>query len=512
MTRRLLLSHLTVALLVLLCLEVPLGIFYSRAEQQHATRAAGDEAESLAAFAAVSLEGRRTAALRSRVAHCAERVGGDVFVFGPEGRLMASSRPLTPTEAREMAGRREVRSALRGRAAVDLREGTAGGGVRVPAAAAPVPLGPDRFGAVRVVLPADMVHRRIHGVWLTLAVVGLVALVAVAGVAFWLARWTSRPVLELERATARLAEGDLSVRATLATSTGPPEVRRLAVTFNETAARLEHLLASQRAFAGEASHQLKTPLAALRLRLDNLEPDVADHARGGLAAAMTETERLARMVEGLLAMARLDEKAVMRVPVDLDRVALDRVQTWAPVFEERGCRLALGVEHAGQALAVPGAVEQILDNLLSNALRVSPSGSVVLLDRRLPRPARRSPRDHRAPWAELHVVDEGPGMPPEHRERAFDRFWRAPGSTEGGSGLGLPLVQRLAVASGGHVVLEEAARGGIDAVVRLPSIPSRGGPGHPSARAESRAESLLPWPARRTVHTPRRPAPSVRRP
>ncbi|MFD3717478.1 sensor histidine kinase [Streptomyces sp. NPDC058674] len=499
MTRRLLLGYLTVALLVLLCLEVPLGIVYGRAEQQRATRAAEDEAESLAAYAAVSLEGGRTGALADRVEHCAERIGGEVAVFDASGRPAASSRPLTPAQARDLAGSREVRSALRGRAAIDVRTAAVGGGARVLAAAAPVPFGSSRYGAVRVTLPTDAVHQRVHGVWLTLAAAGLVALTAVAGVAYWLARWTSRPVLELERATARLAEGDLSVRATLATSTGPPEVRRLAVTFNETAARLEHLLASQRAFAGEASHQLKTPLAALRLRLDNLEPDVAVHARGGLAAAMTETDRLARMVEGLLAMARLDEKAVTRVPVDLDRIAAERVQTWSPVYEARGCRLALGVEQSGQAFAVPGAVEQILDNLLSNALRVSGPGSVVLLDRRRPQPPRRGHREHRSSYVELHVIDEGPGMTAEQRERAFDRFWRAPGSTEGGSGLGLALVQRLAAAGGGHVVLETAARGGIDAVVRLPAVPSPGGPGP----VPGRGDALRQWPTRRTVPLPR---------
>ncbi|MFD9451798.1 ATP-binding protein [Streptomyces sp. NPDC059985] len=499
MTRRLLLGYLTVALLVLLCLEVPLGIVYGRAEQQRATRAAEDEAESLAAYAAVSLESGRTSALEDRVAHCAERIGGEVVVFDASGGPVASSRPLTADQVRDLAGTREVRSALRGRAAIDVRTALVGGGARVLAAAAPVPFGSSRYGAVRVTLPTDAVRQRVHGVWLTLAAVGLVALTAVAGVAFWLARWTSRPVLELERATARLAEGNLSVRATLATSTGPPEVRRLAVTFNETAARLEHLLASQRAFAGEASHQLKTPLAALRLRLDNLEPDVAPSARGGLTAAVTETDRLARMVEGLLAMARLDEKAVTRVPVDLDRIAAERVQTWSPVYEARGCRLALGVEHSGQAFAVPGAVEQILDNLLSNALRVSGPGSVVLLDRRRPQPPRRGHREHRTHYAELHVIDEGPGMTAEQREHAFDRFWRAPGSTEGGSGLGLALVQRLAAAGGGHVVLETAARGGIDAVVRLPAVPSHGGPGP----APGRGDALRQRPTRRTAPVPR---------
>ncbi|MDX2628870.1 HAMP domain-containing sensor histidine kinase, partial [Streptomyces scabiei] len=334
-------------------------------------------------------------------------------------------------------------------------------------------------GAVRVTLPTTMVHARVFAVWLLLALAGLAVLTGVAAVAFAFARWTGRPIRQLEEATHRLAEGG---RATsVVVTSGPPEVRSLAAAFNTTAARLEHLLASQRAFAGEASHQLKTPLAALRLRLENLEPDIARRARPSLDAAVTETDRLARMVEGLLAMARLEEAAAIPAQVDLGAICAERHRTWGPLFERGGVSLVLFAGVVGPVTAVPGAVEQILDNLLSNALRASPTHSTVTMELRLHVPARRALREARPHWVDLHVTDEGPGMTPEQRARAFDRFWRAPGAPKGGTGLGLSLVQRLAHASGGEVTLREAATGGLDAVVRLPSAEHPGqapGNGH----------------------------------
>ncbi|WP_405768905.1 HAMP domain-containing histidine kinase [Streptomyces sp. NBC_00080] len=483
MTRRLLLSYLTLAALVLLCLEIPLGFVYSRGERERVINAATDEAESVSAFASLSISaGRAAQDLPERAAHCAERIGGKVLIVDGSGTLLASSHPLNRREESGLASWPGIAAALRGTATADVRTSTIGG-VRYLAVATPVRHGVEEQGAVRITVPTRMVSERVHHVWLLLALGGLAALTAVAALGFVIARWTGRPIRELEYATHELAMGGTAVP--VAITNGPPEVRSLAATFNRTAARLEHLLASQRAFAGEASHQLKTPLAALRLRLENLENDIALDARGSLTAALTETDRLARMVEGLLAMARLDESAVEREPVDLGRVCAERHRAWTPLFEQHGVWLALAGDYAGGVLALPGAVEQILDNLLSNALRVAPPGSTVSVDpRHHPPHERRFPHrhPHRHPhrpagpgWVELHVMDEGPGMTEEQRRRAFDRFWRAPDAPKGGTGLGLALVQRLAHASGGEVVLRSAPRGGLDAVVRLPAVPARPG-------------------------------------
>ncbi|MGX1907328.1 sensor histidine kinase [Streptomyces phaeochromogenes] len=471
MTRRLLLSYLSLAVLLLLCLEIPLGFVYSRGERERVTNMAKDEAESVSAYAslALSMGGRAGEDLPGRVSRCAERIGGKVVIVDRSGALVTSSHTLSATETQGLAARPGIAAALRGTATQDVRTSTIGG-VQYLSVAAPIAHGSYKQGAVWITLPTQMVHARVHHVWLLLALGGLAALTAVAVIGFAIARWTGRPIRELELATHELADGGPSTP--VAITKGPPEVRSLAATFNRTAARLEHLLASQRAFAGEASHQLKTPLAALRLRLENLESDIALHARGNLTAAMTETDRLARMVEGLLAMARLDESAAVREQVDLDRVCAERHRAWAPMFEQHGVQLVLLGDYGGPVLALPGAVEQILDNLLSNSLRVSPRYSTVSIDLRRPETHERrfGHRPAGPARVELHVTDEGPGMTEEQRRRAFDRFWRAPDAPKGGTGLGLALVQRLAHASGGDVLLRAGASGGLDAVVRLPPV------------------------------------------
>ncbi|WDV49655.1 HAMP domain-containing sensor histidine kinase [Streptomyces coeruleorubidus] len=487
MTRRLLLTYLSIAVLVLLCLEIPLGFVYSQAERDRIISAAHDEAASLSAYAELSLEaGRETQNLPRRVTECARRIGGQVSVVSRYGTVIASSEPMSPEQARDMAGRPEVAAALAGHGSTDVRTSSIGG-VQYLSVAAPVGHETPPAAAVRVTVPTDTVHARVHQVWLLLALAGLAVLAAVAAVGFAIARWAGRPIRELEQATVQLAGGSLS-DGPVTIINGPPEVRSLAAAFNQTAARLEHLLASQRAFAGEASHQLKTPLAALRLRLDNLEPAVADFGRGSLAAAQTETERLARMVEGLLAMARLEEKAATRELIDVERVCAERHQTWAPVFHNHGVCLHLTGERAGPVLALPGAVEQILDNLLSNALRHSPPGTTVTLQLRHRAARRRTVPEGRASWADLHVIDEGPGMTEEQRRRAFDRFWRAPDAPKGGTGLGLALVQRLAHASGGDVALRPAPAGGLDAVVSLPCTEQLPGTDHDFSRPRPRQQ------------------------
>ncbi|EGX54943.1 two-component system sensor kinase [Streptomyces zinciresistens K42] len=474
MTRRLLLSYLSLAALVLACLEIPLGFVYSRSERERVVNAAKDEAESVSAYASLSLStGRAERNLPRQVRHCATRIDGKVVVVDAAGALLASSHPMSAAMSAALASRPGIAAALRGTSTVDVRTSTIGG-VEYLSVAAPVRHATGLQGAVWLTLPTRNVHERVHHVWLLLALGGLGVLAAVAVVGFAIARWTGRPIRELERATHELAEGGRARPVTM--TKGPPEVRRLAAAFNRTAARLAHLLDAQRAFAGEASHQLRTPLAALRLRLENLEPSIADRGRGSLTAALTETDRLARMVEGLLAMARLEEDAATPGPVDLGAVCAERHRTWLPLFEQQGVHLVLFAGSVGPVLAVPGAVEQIVDNLLSNALRASAAKSTVAVELRLHAPARRTLRDTRPAWVDLHVTDEGPGMTPEQRARAFDRFWRAPGAPKGGTGLGLALVQRLAHASGGEAGLHASAAGGLDAVVRLPSaVPPREG-------------------------------------
>ncbi|WP_258575281.1 sensor histidine kinase [Streptomyces shenzhenensis] len=136
---------------------------------------------------------------------------------------------------------------------------------------------------------------------------------------------------------------------------------------------------------------------------------------------------------------------------------------WEPLAAEQYVVLNITGPPAGQVWAIPGALEQIIDNLLANALRVSPPGTTIAL--------------HRVPRAELHIVDQGPGMSDADRERAFDRFWRSSDSPHDGTGLGLPIVRHLVDASGGTITLHPAPGTGLDAHIRLqPVTPQTRGP------------------------------------
>jgi signal transduction histidine kinase len=254
-----------------------------------------------------------------------------------------------------------------------------------------------------------------------------------------LARSIARPLRRLEEVAARVGGGELSARAS--ESDGPSDVRSLAGEFNRATAKLAALLTSQEQFVADASHELRTPLTALRLRLENGETD----------AALVEAERLGRLVDELLELARVDTGAGAPGDLRLGEVVERRVELWSALAEEREVRLeARGV--GGTIRAGEARVEQVLDNLLANALDAAPQGSTITVI---------------AEGSELHVIDEGAGLDADQRERAFDRFWRA--SKAPGSGLGLSIAKRLVELDGGTIELRAAVTGGVDAVVRYPA-------------------------------------------
>jgi hypothetical protein len=141
-----------------------------------------------------------------------------------------------------------------------------------------------------------------------------------------------------------------------------------------TTARFERLLEAQRAFVADASHQLRTPLAALRLRLENLESEVLPLAREDLHGAIAEVWRLSRLVDGLLTLARAERGAPARRSLDLSAIATERHAAWAALTDEHGVRVEVQVPSPLPVLATPGHLEQVPDNLLANALEASPAG------------------------------------------------------------------------------------------------------------------------------------------
>lgn len=452
MVRRLLATYLTITAFVLAVVVVPLGLVFADREHDRLVFDIERDAQAVASLVEDDLEAGGAPSIDSVSADYAD-TGGRIVVVDTDGiSVVDSDRPAG--DRRDFSTRPEIAAALDGRRTSGTRDSeTAGTGLLY--VAVPVASGGVVHGAVRVTYPTSAVDARVSSMWLRLGALSAVVLVMVTLVGMVLARSVTQPVRRLEGAARRLATGDLEARVEV--GDGAPELRALAATFNLMADRLAHLVASHRRFVADASHQLRTPLTALRLRLETLEPDVPTAAGPKLAAAVAETDRLTRLVDSLLVLARSDAATDASTVVDLQAIAVERAASWQPVARERGTEVT--VEDPGPTLvrAQLGALEQILDNLLANALDMAPPGTAVAVH-----------IVEATPWIELHVTDQGPGMSPEVRDHAFERFWRAPGATGKGFGLGLAIVEQLARSCGGDARLDTGPDGhGLDAVVRL---------------------------------------------
>ncbi|HZQ87553.1 MAG TPA: HAMP domain-containing sensor histidine kinase [Acidimicrobiales bacterium] len=449
MTRRLIVSNLVLISIVLLFLEVPLGLVYSRHEHDALTAALSRDAASLASLAEEIVENPGEHDVEGLARRFAGSVGGDVVIVDRAGRRLASAGPT--------AGASGFQAAL-----LAARAGHPGAGELGALAYATATFGTagQSRGAVLAARDDSLVDRRVGQFWLALLAIGAAVLAISTIVSRQLARWAVGPLRELDETAEEFGRGQLGVRAQA--ESGPPEVAALAGTFNEMADRIDALVESQRRFVADASHQLRTPLTALRLRLENLDPDDAAAVDATREAALHETMRLSRLVDGLLALARAEGHRPQREPVDVGAVVAERHDAWAPVASEGGVDLQLDAAQARGATArlVPGQLEQILDNLIDNALEATPSGRVVRLV-----------ASTNGSLVEIHVSDDGRGMTVEQRQHAFDAFWQG---TEADSakraGLGLAIVEQLVRTNRGSISLEASPTGGVDAAVRFSRI------------------------------------------
>lgn len=470
MSRRLLISYLALAIVVLALLEIPLGISYARNERHDLSTNVERDAVALASLAEDALEQRASAP--PAVARLARRyqrdTGGRVVVVDAQGRALVDSE--SQGVGADFSSRPEIAAALDGTVATGTRHSNTLGTdllyVAVPAASGGIV-----HGAVRITYPTSEVDERVRRYWLVLAAIAAVVLAVAVALAGGFARWIVRPLSRVEEAAGEVAAGNLNVRVP---ATGPPELRRLAGSFNEMVVQLGSLLHSQEQFVADASHQLRTPLTALRLRLENLARDGDGRREGEFEGALEELERLSALVDGLLTLARADRAASTPAELDVASGLGERVDAWSALAEEQQVRLVARVEGRLHALATPGRLEQVLDNLLANALEVAPTGSDIELT------AARS-----GPWVEIRIRDRGPGMSSEEIAHAFDRFWRG-GADEAGFGLGLAIVQRLVHADGGEIELRPREGGGLEAILRLRASVSSSA--RVAARVASRGE------------------------
>ena len=445
MARRIAATVVALIALLLGVVAVPLGLITSRHDSRAFSEDAVSAATSLATVAEEKIaDNSGGPALGIDIGQL--RQGGDrVAVYDKAGRWYAGTpaRPAAPAGA---VGRAQAR----------LTPVTYGVDDRL-LVLAPVVLDESgsTVGVVALSRPTAPLAHRIAVLWLSLGAVSLAGLLAAAFIATALARWVSRPLSLLEAAAQRLGDGALDTRSPL--GAGPSEVRRLAANFNTMAGRLEALVDGHQAMMADVSHQLRTPLAALRLRLDVLAQDCDEPVAVELAGAQEEIARLSRMVDGLLAVARAEKAVVEPVAVPVDAVIRDRTAAWGPAAEERDVALAAASLDPVLARLGEGHLEQILDNLLANAIDAVPSGGNI-----------RVSASATGTRAQIVVTDDGPGMSPQQQRAAFRRFT---GTTPGGSGLGLAIVHRLVTSNGGSAVLSDTPGGGLTVTLQFPRSP-----------------------------------------
>ena len=458
MRTRLLLVMVGVVAIVLFVHDVPLARHLERVERDRLTTSLERDAFILAGRAEEALEAGTTGSdptINAIVARVNAEEGVRVAIVDAD--LIGVLGSDADVVGEDYSNRPEMEQALTGAPQTGQRPSRTLG-EDLFYVAVPVLSGDEVVGVVRLSAPERVVSERVSAKVRGLSVVAGISLLIAVAVAWLFARSVTKPLDELEKTTLRLASGDLAARAN--DTEGPPEVRGLADSFNSMASRLQRLVDQQRSFAGDASHQLRTPLTALRLRLEQaaMSVDDDDPAAASIEEALNETERLRRMIEGLLVLSRAENAALTADVVDVAAIARDRAEYWRPLAHERFVSIDVDAPPSLEARAVAGGVEQIIDNLVDNALEASPEQTTVHI---VVEPADGA--------IALHVIDSGPGLSSEQRARAFERFWRSDDAAVGGSGLGLAIVQQLAVAGDGSATLHEAPGGGIDATVTLRS-------------------------------------------
>ena len=301
---RLLAAFAYVLVLVIVALEVPLALNLSRRVDAEIQSEARGQAQLLAGFVSGRLD--RGEELDRLVRDAAEDLGGRVIVVGPlpRGRLLADSAG-SGLRSRSYASRPEIADALRGRAVQGERHSDSLG-EDLLFTAVPVLSAGRTTGAVRVTQSVDAVQGEVRSDVIALVGVGVVALLLGLGVAWLLAGSLARPLRGLAGTARRVAGGDLDARARVE---GSSEQREVASAFNDMTGRLARALRSQREFVANASHQLRTPLTGLRLRLEAAAlKSRAPEVEGELLAAERETERMARLLTELLMLARERER------------------------------------------------------------------------------------------------------------------------------------------------------------------------------------------------------------
>jgi signal transduction histidine kinase len=394
MQRRLLISTLAVAVVAVLLLGIPLGFVLAHQREKDALATLIKQANDLAK----SLQNRTSNGLPPPVKQYAGQLHNRYVIVSVNNSkaIRVGAKPVGPTVSGQSS-------------TSDFR--------------------------VTVVTSQSYVTNLVYGSELQIGGLALLAVSVAVALALVQARRLARPLQELAGAADRLGSG---AARPLGRRYGIQELDRVAEGLDGSAQRITDLLSAERDFAIDASHQLRTPLTALSMRLEEMiaAADYPDVVREEGAAALAQTERLTDVVSQLLGQAG---RSVTGAPAlaSVDELVAQQVVEWEPAFRRVNRKLEVTGDKGLYAYATPGGASQVIATLLDNAL-VHGSGTVTI----------RTSKTRRSVVVE--VRDEGPGVPPELVPRIFER---SVSGSPGGTGLGLALARTVAAADGGQVVL-----------------------------------------------------------
>jgi signal transduction histidine kinase len=459
MRRRLRITFMGLIACVVLGLAIPLALALAARSAQTMYIDRLNDAERFASLAEPALLSGRVAALSADLTRYDAVFGIPVTVVARDGHPVIASRSGWDAGDPAVAG--PLQEALAGRQ-LGLEQTFWPWRHDPMVVAVPVTRDGEVVAAVVTISPTDALGRE-TGVRIGIvAALGCLAL-GVGNLATRpLARWLLRPVERLDLAAAAMAEGRFSDRVDV--GSGPPELRRLAMSFNHMADRVVALLDRQRSFVSYASHQLRTPLATLRLSVENLADAVGPHGLTEYRSVADEIDRLGHLCDALLTYARAEATAADQTQtVDAVSTVEERLSAWRTVAQRAGVTLS----RVGRPSALTGvtarALDQALDALLSNSVKFAGPGAHVVV----------SVESAGQQWVDIHVVDDGPGLADEDLARASEAFWRRPNDQNiDGTGLGITIAEALVTASGGRFALANAQPHGLDAWIRLPASPA----------------------------------------
>ncbi|MFE6774685.1 sensor histidine kinase [Streptomyces sp. NPDC057702] len=450
---------------VLLALGFPLGASLAAAEQQ---RVIVDRIDDTARFAALAQyvtvrpgphptatgEGdERQDTLRVELTRYRELYGIRVGVFY-RGRQPMGVAPADWTLPRGGESDRAFKEAIAGRRSHDPAQVWPWQRGRLTVAS-PVVRDGDVVAVVVTDSPTGQMRSRILHGWLLIAAGEAAAMLLAVAAAVRLTGWVLRPVRVLDAATHDIATGRLASR--VAASGGPPELRRLARSFNEMADHVVEVLEQQRAFVADASHQLRNPLSALLLRIELLALELPEDNEE-VASVRAEGKRLAQVLDDLLDLALAEHAAADTRLTDIAEVTAERVGAWRPVADRAGLTLAYTGPGGATAWADPVALSSALDAVVDNALKFTPDGERVVVDVR-----------PNGDTVRITVADGGPGLTTEELERVGDRFWRSNRHQNvSGSGLGLSITRALLAAGGASIAYAPNKPHGLRVTIDVP--------------------------------------------